>query len=240
MSTKLCGIVIEDLVRNISSHEKLVLAAYTSFAWRDGSKIYPCQETIAELALCSPRMVRKARDKFLADGVFVKLRKRGKQTEYGFVVERAYEVYGAKNKAAPGATINAGKAEPGSGIIVAPDDAIVAPDDQKAAHGSGNPIRTSLNPCAPSAAAAENAAPVDAHWRASEGAIRDAVGDGNWRSWVSHVWVKRDFNGVMTLAVPSNLFRDEVFALKLEIEAATGRVIKDIIVQPRLDERRAS
>jgi len=259
MSFKLGGIVIEDLVRDISTHEKLMLAAWASYAYRDGSRIWAAQETIAELAICSPRAVRDAVKKFINSGVLIKMGKTRRTPEYRLDIERAIALHGRlkkpesgaampegkaahgaampEGKAAHGAAMPEGKAAHGAGVIPATDSKIPAPDDQKAAHGAGNPVNPGLNPSGPPGGGGEKAPPaaaeLDKHWLECQDAIRLEVPENVYNGYFGEVRVLNDFGGRLILAVPTRLFRDVLTKWLEAIEKATDRKVKIIILSKR-------
>jgi len=215
MSFKLGGIVIEDLNRGLSAHEKLILVCYASFGNPDGTSIHPSQAAIAQMAMCKPRMVRKALAKFEADRVMIFVQKVGRRKEYRLDIERAIELYGNRKKAAPYAGMDEGKAAHGAGVNVAHGDGIAACDDQNSGtvcqESYQDPVK---NPSAPGAAGGQKATPPPAdpgaHWRQCEDALKTRFGEADYASWISILVPINDFGGTLKLAAPSDFIKDVI------------------------------
>lgn len=241
MSFKLAGIVIEDLVRNISAYEKLILIAYTSFAWKDGSRIFPSQAAVAEIALCSDRAVRAARDKFLRDGVFVEVGKKRLTKEYRFILDRSVEMYGRIVEAEPCSGLGEGNAEHGSGSIAALCSGDVESHDSKAERGSGKAERGSRNPIInplknpvknPSAreGGEPKLPPTCAHWKKCMEDIRGEVGDKNFNAWIKPLIVESDDGVTICFAVSTSLFSSYIADNFLScLQKKTGREITFVV-----------
>jgi len=137
MSFKLGGIVIEDLNRGLTAHEKLILVCYASFGLADGTSIHPSQATIAKMAMCKPRMVRKALVKFEAARVMIFVQMVGRRKEYRLDIERAIELYEDEKKAAYSAGMDAEKAAYSAGMDAEKAAYSAGMDAEKAAYSAG-------------------------------------------------------------------------------------------------------
>jgi len=254
MSFKLGGIIIEDLNRNLSAHEKLILACYGSFALHDGTSIRCAQSTIAGMAMCSDRAVRQALKKFQDDGVMLPddtAKTRGRTSRLKIVVEQMVAKYGPEQpQPTPESHSGSGdaNAEPDSyckNVTAESQSTNAESQSTKAERDSGNPGNPGMNP---SRARGDDAGggdprppPACAHWNENLEDVIETCGESS-RTYFDKAIVLKDDLAVITLAVPSKFYREIILGMRGEIERVLGRrleIVVKTLQQLNTDKRRA-